>query len=106
MAGELGDIIIDTHNLDYEYREQEGCLETLAGLATLYRKCEHLIAEGKAPALGRELKNGLLDFDMIERAISEDRAVEAVYDETRNLSYWVAYLTAGTGKHWNGLTTM
>ena len=82
VAGELGDIIIDTHNLDYEYREQEGCLETLAGLATLYRKCEHLIAEGKAPALGRELKNGLLDFDMIERAISEDRAVEAVYDET------------------------
>lgn len=82
VAGELGDIIIDTRNLDYEYREQEGCLETLAGLATLYRKCEHLIGEGNAPFLGQELKDGPLEFNMIERAVSKDPAVEAVYDET------------------------
>ena len=41
-----------------------------------------MIAEGKAPALGRGTEEWPPDFDMIERAISEDRAVEAVYDET------------------------
>lgn len=82
VAGELGDIIIDTGNLDYEYREQEGCLEMLAGLATLYHKCECLIREGKAPFLSSKLERKPLDFHMIERAALEDRAVEAVYDET------------------------
>lgn len=80
-AGELGDTIIETHNLDYEYREQEGCLETLAGLATLYRKCECLIEEGKAPILEQNRKNRPMDFAMIESAASEEQAVEAVYDE-------------------------
>ena len=82
VAGELGDIIIETCNLDHEYREQEGCLETLAGLATLYKKCERLIAEGKAPILEREKGDGPIEVRMIEYAAEEDPEVEAVYDET------------------------
>lgn len=84
IAGEMGDIVIDTKNLDHEFEEQEGCLETLAGLSKLYLKCEKLLLQDSAPLL-KKIADGRekLDFKMIEEAAAQgDEQVREVYDET------------------------
>jgi predicted NBD/HSP70 family sugar kinase len=92
IAGELGDVFVDTGSFDREYSEHQGCLETVAGLDTLVSCVKKLAAGGRAQRLAGLMAAGQSDsptLSMIEKAAMRpncDEEVSAVFEET--LKMW------------------
>jgi glucokinase len=86
FAGEIGDILVDIHNYENDYHEDEGCLETMAGVGVLYSKLYALMKRGRAGIL-KKLVNGegegSVSLGLIEKAVTvQDLHVTDVFDDT------------------------
>lgn len=71
-AGEIGDILVDVHNLNNGYHEEEGCLEAMAGVGVLFSKIYAMFRNGRANILKDLMeKEGIntLTLEVIERAV-------------------------------------
>ena len=86
FAGEIGDILVDIQNFENEYHEDEGCLETMAGLGVLYSKLYALMKRGRAAILKElmaEEGTDTVNLNLIEKAIAlHDMDVTDVFDDT------------------------
>ncbi len=89
FAGEVGDILVDTHNFDQSREGDEGFLERMAGIGTLIEKINALMEKGHAQIMRRILEKSNkkeIDLEMIERAVLEqDMDVTEVFDETMKM---------------------
>ena len=85
FAGELGDVLVDIHNFEYGYNEDEGCLETMAGVGVLYNKISALLKHGRATKLKKLMADEnieLIDLQLIEQAVMlQDLDVIDVFDD-------------------------
>ena len=83
-AGEIGSMFIDIHNFDNRY-ENAGCMETIAGLSSLYSELTQLMEKGRASKLQELLvasSKKKLNLDVIEKAILEkDNDTQEVYEK-------------------------
>ena len=82
-AGEIGSMFIDIRNLENRY-ENAGCMETIAGLSSLYDELTKIMEQGKAKKL-KELfqasKRKKLNLDIIEQAIRDaDGDTQEIYE--------------------------
>jgi predicted NBD/HSP70 family sugar kinase len=89
FAGEIGDMLVDIRNFENGFNENEGWLETMAGLGVLYSKLYNLIKRGRAGKL-KELmvKEGTetLTLQMVEKAVlRQDMDVVDVFDDTMKM---------------------
>jgi len=86
FAGEMGDILVDIHNFEIDYHEDEGCLETLAGVGVLFSKIQTLIKRGRAEILRGLIANegdGSISLSLIEKAVTlQEPDVTDVFDDT------------------------
>lgn len=85
FAGEIGDILVDIHNFEHSYNEDEGCLEEMAGVGVLYAKLEKLMHRGRANIL-REImtqENATAPtLRMVEQAVlMQDLDVADVFED-------------------------
>ncbi len=89
FAGEVGDMLVDVRGFENNYREDEGCLEAMAGVGVLFEKLYALIKRGRAGIL-KELmvmdETDTLNLRMIEQAVlMQDLDVMDVFDETMKM---------------------
>ena len=86
FAGEMGDILVDIHNFEYEHNEDEGCLETMAGVGVLYEKIQALIERGHAAKLKDLMTSDgvdAIDLRLIEQSVlMHDLDVVDVFNDT------------------------
>lgn len=82
-AGEIGSMFIDIRNFENCY-ENAGCMETIAGLSSLYDELTKTMEQGKATKLKALLQASnrkKLNLDLIEKAIVEaDEDTRAIYE--------------------------
>jgi len=86
FAGEMGDILIDIHNFEYGNNEDEGYLESMAGVGVLYDKLHALIERGRAVKLKELMASDdveAMGLRLIEQAVlMQDLDVMDVFDDT------------------------
>jgi len=86
FAGEMGDILMDIHNFEYGSNEDEGYLETMAGVGVLYDRIGALIGRGRAVKLKELMADAgaeSIDLSLIEQAVlMQDLDVMDVFDDT------------------------
>lgn len=83
-AGEIGSMFIDISNLENRY-ENAGCMETVAGLSSLYDELTRAMEKGRAAKLKALLQASnrkKLNLDIIEKAILDmDHDTSEIYEK-------------------------